>query len=165
MEKIYELLDSLNIKTTTKSHPRSDTCEIWQKYYPDLFENSTGCKNIFLKDSNKKKYYLIIAKIETNINLTNLNKKLGLKKLRFAPEEDLEKILNVKPGSVTPFGLYFSFINNIEVNVLIDKNLKNLNNVLFHPLTNEQTTSINMEDFEIFLKFIKNDFQYFNFDE
>jgi hypothetical protein len=44
MNELNEYFETLNIKTETKNHLKADTCEVWLKYYPSLFPDSTGIK-------------------------------------------------------------------------------------------------------------------------
>jgi Ala-tRNA(Pro) deacylase len=159
--QFFDYLNSLDIKTVTKSHPKSPTVEEWQKYTPDLFPNSTCCKNLFLKEKGKDIYYLYSAHVDTKINLGEFSKKVGLKNLRFSSEEDLNRLLGVEAGTVTPFGLFYSNkLHDFKINVVIDARLENGTELLFHPLTNDLTTSITPHDLSKFIKSLGIDFEW-----
>lgn len=162
--ELFEYLTKLGIKYVTKTHPKSPTIEEWNKYVPDLFPNGTKCKNLFLKEKGKDIYYLISAHTSTDIDLGLFSKNVGLKNLRLTTKEDLLKFLGVEPGTVTPFGLFVSnYLNNYKVNVVMDAKLKNEKELLFHPLSNDASTSISGEDLEIFLNSLKLDHKWYDF--
>lgn len=60
-------------------------------------------KNLFVRDDKKKNYYLLVVQEEKRVELKVLRKQLGLRPLTFASEEDLNRILNLTRGAVTPF--------------------------------------------------------------
>ena len=82
-------------------------------------------------------------------------KTLYVSSFHFASCEDLESILKLIPGSVTPLGI----INDIEdkVTVVLDKELIQ-NKVLVHPNRNTATISIKYEDLIKFIKNVNHDF-------
>lgn len=68
--------------------------------YPEF-----DAKNLFVRDDKKQNYYLITVKGDKRVDLKEFRKKHGLRALSFASAEDLEKILHLTAGSVTPLGL------------------------------------------------------------
>ena len=76
----------------------------------------------------------------------------GASHLSFASKDELEKILLLKQGSVTPLGI----INDIENKVIlvIEKELKD-KKILVHPNTNTKTIAINYNDLIKFIEFRK----------
>ena len=78
---------------------------------------------------------------------------LGLKKPRFAKEDELMQLMHLTPGSVSPFGL----INDAEhkVSVLLDSDLQGLR-LLFHPNDNSKTVAVSCDDLMRFLSYCGN---------
>lgn len=68
--------------------------------YPDA-----GTKNLFVRDDKKRNYYLITVLDEKRVDLKQFQKEQGTRHLSFASAEDMKEILNLTPGSVSPFGL------------------------------------------------------------
>ena len=101
-------------------------------------------KNLFLKNK-KDKFFLISCEEFTNINLKNISKSLGLGNISFARDEYLQDLLNIKPGSVTPFALLNDQKNN--VNFYLEDKLFNSDFVNFHPLINTATITMSCESF------------------
>ena len=62
-------------------------------------------KNLFVRDGKKRRYYLLSLKNDKRADLKALGLKLEGKPLGMASPEDLNKILGLFPGAVTPFGL------------------------------------------------------------
>lgn len=157
-QKLYDILNFLEIKYIKYEHKPLYTCEDAK----ELDMNITGqhCKNLFLRNRKGDVHYLVILDESKTIDLKALSKQIESSSLSFASEERLFKYLQLKPGSVTPFGL----INDIEreVIVLIDKDIVNKSPINFHPNVNSATLGISYDDFEKFIKWHNNKFDYIN---
>lgn len=151
MRDLYSILKKLNIFFEEVSHPPAFTVLDIQKL--DLKIEGTGCKNLFLTDH--KKFYLYILEESKKADLKKLAKILSVSRLSFASVEDLKTILKLEQGSVTPFGI----INDLENQVLLilDQSLKQ-KKLLFHPLVNTKTISIEFDDLIRFIEFEKHDY-------
>lgn len=68
--------------------------------YPDR-----DAKNLFVRDDKKRNYYLISVKDDKRVNLKEFRKAQGLRSLSFASADDLAKIMDLTPGSVSPLGI------------------------------------------------------------
>ena len=84
------------------------------------------------------------------INLKNLQFKIGVGRLSFGSSNRLMEHLGVFPGAVTPF----SMINGVHKNVVLfmDLSLKNYKKIYAHPLVNDRTLEITIENLEMFFK-------------
>lgn len=155
-KRVYEILENLNISYKRKEHPPVYTVEEAWKNCGNI--PGVQCKNLFLRDRKGKNYYLVILIDSKRADLKKIASHLGVKDLSFASEERLGKILGLSRGSVTPFGL----INDTEkiVHVLLDEELKNAEQVSFHPNVNTSTITICFSDFEKFLNWCGNDISY-----
>ena len=112
------------------------------------------CKNLFVKDKKTDTFFLIVMPAEKRLQIHQLAKYLGLKKLCFASEEHLWKILKLKAGSVSPLGI----INDKEqiTKVIVDREVWDADRVSFHPNINTETLEIDKENFHNFIKGMKN---------
>ena len=144
MKEVYEILKKLDIDYEEMKHKAVYTSE--EAMFITKEMNGTGVKNLFLK--SKHKFYLVLIPENKRANIKQIEKQINEKNLSFANEKHLKEILNLTPGSVTPFGI----INDKEnqVTIVIDEKLKN-KKVLFHPNTNTKTIKIDYNDL---LKFI-----------
>lgn len=119
------------------------------------YENMQGkhCKTLFLKDRKSRNFYLIVLPEYKSLNIAELEKKLN-EKIKFASPENLKQILNLTPGSVSPFGL----INDKEskVKIIIDADVWKAEFVNFHPNINTETLEISGEDFHKYINSLKN---------
>lgn len=155
-QKLYDILDLLEIKYIKYEHKPVYTIE--EANQLDIYIPGQLCKNLFLRNRKGDIHYLLIIDEEKHVDLKLLSKQIGSTSLSFASEEGLFKYLELKPGSVSPFGL----INDTEraVIVLIDRDLIDIGNINFHPNVNTATISISYKDFERFLGWHKNKFLY-----
>ena len=115
---IYDIFKQLNIEFKEKEHEPIFTIEQAQNIKNI---NGTGCKNLFLTN-RKKNYYLVLLEETKRANIKDIAKLVNESHLSFASEIELNNILKLKPGSVTPLGI----INDKDniVTLIIDNELK-----------------------------------------
>ncbi|KAL3518765.1 hypothetical protein ACH5RR_021354 [Cinchona calisaya] len=144
-------LKELQIEFSQYEHPVVLTVQDQAKYVGHL--NGALSKNLFLKDK-KSRFYIVSALTDTKVDLKILSQRLGLGKggLRMAPEEAVGEILQVPPGSVTPFALVNESARSVSL--LLDQGLKAKEHCFFHPLSNDVTISLNAHDLDKFLNSI-----------
>lgn len=157
-ERVLEKLDELNIKYELIDHPPVYTIEEMENL--NLEEKGLIVKNLFLKNSNGKKHYLVILKSGKNADLKSIKSQIQSSALSFASEERLEKYLGLLKGAVTPFGI----INDKDhcVNVVIDDDLKNETLIGVHPNVNTATVFISYDDMIKFINTFGNEILYVN---
>lgn len=68
--------------------------------YPDC-----DAKNLFVRDDKKQNYYLITVRGDKRVDLKAFRRQNGTRPLTFASAEELQAILGLIPGAVTPLGL------------------------------------------------------------
>ncbi len=154
--ELYELLEKLSIQFEYYEHPPLATIEAAIIHWKDY--NSGRCKNIFFRNHKGNKHYLVILEHLAQLNIHDLEKRLGQGKLTFASDIRLKKYLGVEPGSVTPFGL----INDTEkhVHLFIDEKLKGSERLTFHPNVNTASLVVSKADFLKFLEHTGNSFEF-----
>jgi len=158
-QKVYNVLERLGIPYIRHVHPPVYAVEQAEKHWTDI--RGAHCKNLFLRNKKGNNHYLVILEATKAADLKSLNQKLGEDRLSFASPERLKRVLGLKPGSVSIFGL----INDCEhhVQVVIDQDLKSVEAVNFHPNVNTATVGISFTDFERFLTWTSNPFRYLPF--
>ena len=62
-------------------------------------------KNLFIRDDKKQNYYLITVRGNKRVDLRAFRQEHGTRPLTFASPGDLQALLSLAPGSVTPLGL------------------------------------------------------------
>lgn len=108
-------------------------------------------KNLFVRDDKKRNYYLITVKGDKKVDLKLFRKKNNTRPLSFASETDLKNIMNLIPGSVTPFGV----LNDDEkkVIVFIDKEFTKESKIIgVHPNENTATIWLKTDDLITIIK-------------
>lgn len=154
--ELYKNLDELGIVYEYLEHPPAPTIEEAKKYWKDL--EATHCKNIFFRNHKGNRHYLVILEHTQALDIHDLEKRLKQGKLTFASPNRMMKYLGVTPGSVTPFGL----INDKEnhVHLFLDEKLKKSTRISFHPCINTASLVIDFNDFEKFLQWTGNSYEY-----
>jgi Ala-tRNA(Pro) deacylase len=146
-DQLFAFLDSLGIAHSTVSHPPFFTVDegrAWHAMIPGLH-----CKNLFIKD-RKGGIWHVVLPADKRADLGTLEKSLGAPRFSFARPEVLLEVLQLAPGSVTPFGL----INDTarRVNVVLDQDMLRSEWVNFHPLHNAASTTIRADDLVKFVR-------------
>ena len=138
----YQLLDELGIDYTAIDHPAANTiadcAEVDRRLGVDM------CKNLFLCNTQKTNFYLLMLPGEKVFKTKDISKQLGVARLSFAPAEYMEAYLNISPGSVSIMGL----MNDREkhVRLLIDKDILTQEFVGCHPCVNTSSLKISVKD-------------------
>lgn len=117
-------------------------------------------KNLFVRDDKKRDYLLLVVREDKKANLKDFRTKIGSRPLTFASEEDLNTILLLEKGSVTPFGV----LNDEErrVRVFFDEDFRETL-IGVHPNENIATVWIKTKDLIEVIKRHGNDVEYIGF--
>ncbi|MDL2308556.1 prolyl-tRNA synthetase associated domain-containing protein [Bacteroidales bacterium OttesenSCG-928-B11] len=155
-ERLYSLLNELDIDFEYIEHPPAPTIEIAKQYWQG--HDAQHCKNLFFRNHKGNQHYLVVLNCDRDMNIHEIEKQLKQGKLSFASEKRLLKYLGLTPGSVTPFGL----INDTEkhVYVFLDHTLDNVEKLSFHPCINTASLIIKKEDFLRFLNHVGNSYEW-----
>ena len=146
-QAMLEALANLGIATTIHEHEAVFTVEASAKLHNEIVGAHT--KNLFLKDAGGQ-FWLVTAPHDARIDLKALPAAIGSKKLSFGKSEDMERLLGVTPGSVTPLAAF----NDVHgaVKVVIDARLATQPCVNVHPLRNTATISLTAQGLIAFLE-------------
>lgn len=141
-EQIYEYLRGKNIWFEVDSHKAvynmADLLDV-NISYPE-----GDAKNLFLCDDKKINYYLITVKGDKRVNLSKFRRDNGTRPLSFASSEELENIMGLIPGSVTPLGILND--KDKKVTVFIDSEFKPSDIIGVHPNDNTATLWLKTKD-------------------
>lgn len=145
-ENLFAYLDALSIAHKTVQHKATFTVDEGRALKARLPGGHT--KNLFMKDKDGV-MVLISAHADNALNLNQLHKLIGTRRLSFANADLMREVLGVVPGSVTGFAL----MNDKEsrVRFILDEALEAFEQVNFHPLVNTATTCIRLADFKRFV--------------
>jgi len=114
---------------------------------------STICKNLFLVNSNKSQYYLLMLKENKKFKTKVISKQINSSRLSFGSDEKMLEYLDITPGSVSLLGLMND--HDFKVQLLMDKDLLQDEYLGCHPCINTSSLRIKMKDvFEKIMPFL-----------
>ncbi len=153
--KIFKILDDLNINYTNYEHQPVHSCNDskwicvpWQRV-----------KSLLIRNKKWTNFYMVVVWEDKKLETNKIREIFDDSKMSFFEEELMMGKIWLKPGSVSPFAL----INNTEkdIKVVFDKTLKWVL-IGFHPLQNDNTVVLQMNDVEKFLEHLWFEFMYWD---
>lgn len=96
-------------------------------------------KNLFLKDAAGA-FWLVTVPGEARVDLKALPAAIGCKRVSFGKAEDMQRLLGIAPGSVTPLAAINAPPGSIAV--VLDAGLAVADRVNVHPLRNTGTLGL-----------------------
>ncbi|GAA0085961.1 prolyl-tRNA synthetase associated domain-containing protein [Clostridium sp. CTA-7] len=140
-KEVYDFLNRMEIRFKLIEHKA--VYNIDEMMELNLPHTDVIAKNLFVRDDKKRDYYLLVIRKEKKVNLKKLKEKICSRPLSFASENDLNYILGLSKGSVTPLGI----INDDErkVKVILDTTF-NESLIGIHPNENTATIWLNVID-------------------
>jgi Ala-tRNA(Pro) deacylase len=138
---VLAALDRLGIVWTLVEHEPVFTVAESSALHDQIPGSHT--KNLFLKDAGGQ-FWLVTVAHDIRVDLKALPAAIGCKKVSFGKAEDMEQLLGISPGSVTPLAA----INDAGglVQVVIDAALAEADLVQVHPLRNSATLGLSGAD-------------------
>ncbi len=146
--RVYDLLDSLGIEYFRVDHSVAGKMEACREIDEAL--GVVICKNLFLCNRQKTKFYLLMMPADKPYRTRIFSKLAGSSRLSFGTPEDMEGLLDLTPGSVSILGL-MNDKDNI-VNLYIDQDVLDGEFIGCHPCIN--TSSLRMKTKDITEKFL-----------
>lgn len=141
--EIYDYLKEKNIWHEITEHEAVYNMEELSQI--DIPYPEGDAKNLFLRDDKKRNYYIITVKWYKRVNLKEFRQKNNTRSLSFASENDLMRVMNLIPGSVTPLGILND--KEIKVEVFIDEDfIESPGLIGIHPNDNTATVWLKTED-------------------
>ena len=141
---ILDHLQKHDVHYVLHAHPPVFTCEEAEKHCCNI--PGLACKTLFLKSKKGESYFMVLMPAERRLQMKLLSPILGAKELTFAKPEELQSILGLTPGSVSPLGL----LNDREqrvTKVLVEQGVWDAPIVGFHPNINTETLEFAQVDF------------------
>ena len=97
--RTYDLLDSLNIPYMRFDHEAAFTIDACNG--ADEVLGIHICKNLFLCNAQKTKFYLLLMPGHKKFKTKVLSKQIGSARLSFADDDHMKEYLGLTPGSVS----------------------------------------------------------------
>lgn len=154
--RTYDFLDSLDIPYERVDHEEANTMEACAAV-DEVLAPAVICKNLFLCNAQKTKFYLLMIKEDKKFKTKEISKQINSSRLSFAPAEYMEEFLDITPGSVSVLGL----MNDVEqhVKLLVDEDVLKGEYFGCHPCINTSSLRLKVADvFGTFLDAIEHDY-------
>lgn len=154
--EVYKLLKQLDIPYKRMDHEPMATIEACQGV--DEILGIHMCKNLFLCNSQKTAFYLLMMPGEKKFKTKELSRQIGSARLSFASEEFMEEYLHISPGAVSIMGLMNDRENHVKL--LIDEDVIKEEYLGCHPCVNTASLRLKTGDvIEKFLPFVKHEYR------
>ena len=140
--RCYDLLDKLAIEYGRVDHDEAATIEACLAVETVL--GTEICKNLFLCNRQKTRFYLLTMAPNKPFFTKELGKQINSSRLSFAPEEFLQEYLQCSPGSATALGLMHDV--NHQVQLVIDKEVYEAEFFCCHPCICTSTVKLKTAD-------------------
>lgn len=146
--RVYDLLDRLGIEYIRTDHRPADTMEACHEI--DKVLDVLICKNLFLCNRQKTKFYLLMMPGDKPFKTKELSSQINSARLSFASPEMMDQFLNIEPGSVSIMGLMNDTENQVQL--LVDEDVLKGEFLGCHPCVNTSSLKIKTKDIiDIFL--------------
>ncbi len=146
--KSYDVLEKLGIEYIRVDHEEAKSIEDCNEI--DELLGITICKNLFLCNAQKTKFFLLVMPGYKKFITKEVCAQIASPRLSFAPPEYMERFLDITPGSVSILGLMNDTQNQVQL--LIDKDILLEEYFGCHPCIN--TTSLRVRTSDIVHKFL-----------
>lgn len=148
--RTYDLLDALGIEYERVDHEPAETMEAC-KAIDEVLAPAVICKNLFLCNSQKTKFYLLMIREDKKFKTKEISHQINSARLSFATADFMEEFLDITPGSVSVLGLMNDKENRVQL--LVDEDV--LRSDLFgcHPCIN--TSSLRLKTADVFGTFLE----------
>ena len=130
-------LASLAIPHALHEHPAVFTVAESRMLDRDIPGEHT--KNLFLKDAAGA-FWLATVPAEARVDLKALPQAVGCKRVSFAKAEDMQRLLGITPGSVTPLAMINAAPGSVTA--VLDAGLAQAERINVHPLRNTGTVGL-----------------------
>ena len=140
---VYRFLARLSIPFFRIDHEPVHTMEDCQAI--DRALGGEICKNLFLCNTQKTRFYLLMIREDKSFITRDVSRQLGVSRLTFGPPEEMEKLLHLSPGAVSPMGLLFESARDVQL--IIDEDIKKADQLGCHPCVNTASIRLAMDDF------------------
>ena len=140
--RAYDFLDELGISYQRVDHEPAMTMDVCVDI--DKALGATMCKNLFLCNRQKTEFYLLMMPGEKPFKTKDLSSQIDSSRLSFADAENMEKLLDITPGSLTVLGLIND--TDFKVQLLIDQQVLSGEYIGCHPCVNTSSLRIKTTD-------------------
>ena len=151
-DHLLKQLDAWGVRYKCYHHSPLRTVKESKNIQHQFLQTSQGgghIKNLFLRD-HKKNNFLLVAEQDRSVDLKNIKQVFASGRLSFGSPDRLMERLGVRPGAVTPFSMVNGVKNNVKL--FIDASLRSCLKIYAHPLVNDRTLELSVQDLEKFFE-------------
>lgn len=141
-QRVYELLDRLNIEYDRIDHDAAMTMEACAEV--DKMLNACICKNLMLCNRQCTDFYLLLIPGQKHFKTKQLSSQIGSSRLSFADGQYMEQFLDITPGSLSLLGLMNDKDNRVKL--LIDEDILKDEYIGMHPCINTSSLKFKVSD-------------------
>lgn len=152
--ELYDIWKQLDLSWQELEHEPVFTIEQARAISDQL--PGIGVKNLLLTDRKHTHYFLVLLHEDKRADVKSISQQTGVRHLTFGSAEELQQLLGLTPGSVSPFGIIHDRDNRVEV--LIDHALIG-QPLLLHPNTNTKTVCMHYDHLLRFIHFCAHSIQ------
>lgn len=138
----YLLLEKSNTDYVRASHDEAATIELCEEVEKVI--GAKICKNLLLCNRQCTEFYMLLLPGSLNFKTKYLSSQIGSSRLSFASGEQMERLLNVSPGSLTVLSLMYD--KEKKVKLLIEQSLFSQEYFACHPCVNTATVRFKTDD-------------------
>ena len=118
---------------------------MYKRQEVDLLLDIDICKNLFLCNTQKTAFYLLMMPGWKKFKTAVLSRQIGSARLSFSSPEYMEQLLDITPGSVSVLGLMNDHENRVRL--LIDRDVLESHEFLgCHPCINTSSLKLRTRD-------------------
>ena len=152
-QKVYDVFDALCIPYMVYMHPPIFSAA--ERIEKQVEVDGLICKNLFLRNKDKSRYYLYTLPIDKRADLVRLGKMIGESRLSFGDAEALWEKLHITPGSVSLLNIVGAHknaslqgkeFNSDGLKFLIDSETLDVPGIGLHPNDNSATIVFSASD-------------------
>lgn len=140
--EVYDFLDRIGLPFQRLDHEAIFTMEECRERGEILGIHI--CKNLFLTNATRSRFILLLMPADKRFRTSVFSKLAGSSRLSFAPESDMQRLLQTTPGSASVMGLIFD--RNREVELYIDSDVLEREYLGCHPCINTSTIKLKTAD-------------------
>jgi Ala-tRNA(Pro) deacylase len=143
-DSVLQKLDEMGVAYEMEEHPAVYTIDEMNEL--GIGARGTVVKNLFLRDANGKRHFLVILSPDKQADLKAIRSQIGSSALSFASEERLERLMKLTKGSVSPLGILNDTAHSVEI--FYDKDLADKERLGVHPNDNTATVWLSFKALE-----------------
>lgn len=126
------------------THPAANTMELCRGIGGEY--GARHCKNLFLTNKRGSEFRLLLMHPDKPFRTSEVSKALGVTRMSFASNEQLQEVLGLEPGCVSVMGLVNECAKRAYADgrlfVAIDEDILKWKRICVHPNTDEATLVI-----------------------